>query len=158
LLKEEQELARQESAKEREVEKLGLKQKVKLKLMQIERYCKLNSMLFVKQATIRADQDKVAADRVVQQAKIDSDCALQQEKIDLELRKLELELTKKKLEANMKAEIGELENQGGSLLGHYSVLLRPRVADRGTPSRTAKRVASDKEDVADKQCIGEGKL
>jgi len=35
---------------------------------------------------------------------------------------------------------------------------RPRVADRGTPSRVDKRVAPDKEGAADKQCQGEGKL
>ena len=43
-------------------------------------------------------------------------------------------------------------------LGHYGDHPRPRVADRGTPSRMVKRVAQDKEGAADKQCLGEGKL
>jgi len=34
----------------------------------------------------------------------------------------------------------------------------PRVADRGTPSRVDKRVVPDRENAADKQCQGEGKL
>ena len=42
--------------------------------------------------------------------------------------------------------------------GHYGDHPRPRVADRGTPSRMVKRVAPDKEGVADSQCLGEGKL
>jgi len=42
--------------------------------------------------------------------------------------------------------------------GHYGDHPRPRVADRGTPSRKDKRVAPDKEGAADKQCLGEGKL
>jgi len=42
--------------------------------------------------------------------------------------------------------------------GHYGDHPRPQVADRGTPSRMVKRVAPDKEGVADKQCLGEGKL
>ena len=42
-------------------------------------------------------------------------------------------------------------------LGHYGDHPRPRVADRGTPSRMIKRVAPDKEGAADKQCL-EGKL
>jgi len=43
-------------------------------------------------------------------------------------------------------------------LGHYGDHPRPQVADRGTPSRMVKRVASDKEGAVDKQCLGEGKL
>ena len=43
-------------------------------------------------------------------------------------------------------------------LGRYGDHPRPRVADRGTPSRMVKRVAPDKEGAADKQCLGEGKL
>ena len=35
-------------------------------------------------------------------------------------------------------------------LGHYGSHPRPQVADRGTPSRMHKRVAPDKEGVADK--------
>ena len=38
-------------------------------------------------------------------------------------------------------------------LGHYGSHPRPQVADRGTPSRMDKRVAPDKEGVADKQCL-----
>ena len=38
-------------------------------------------------------------------------------------------------------------------LGHYGDHPRPRVADRGTPSRIVKRVAPDKEGAADKQCL-----
>jgi len=38
-------------------------------------------------------------------------------------------------------------------LGHYGDHPRPRVADRGTPSRMVKRVAPDKEGAADKQCL-----
>ena len=37
-------------------------------------------------------------------------------------------------------------------LGHYGSHPRPQVADRGTPSRMDKRVASDK-GAADKQCL-----
>ena len=46
----------------------------------------------------------------------------------------------------------------GRRLGHYGDHPRPRVADRGTPSRVDKRVAPDTEGAADKQCQGEGKL
>jgi len=42
--------------------------------------------------------------------------------------------------------------------GHYGSHLRPRVADRGTPSRMLKWVAPEKEGAVDKQCLGEGKL
>jgi len=45
----------------------------------------------------------------------------------------------------------------GRQTGHYCNHPRPQVADRGTPSRTDKRVALDKEGSADKQCLGEGK-
>ena len=38
-------------------------------------------------------------------------------------------------------------------LGHYGSHPRPQVADRRTPSRMDKRVAPDKEGVADKQCL-----
>jgi len=38
-------------------------------------------------------------------------------------------------------------------LGHYGSHPLPQVADRGTPSRMDKRVAPDKEGVADKQCL-----
>ena len=49
---------------------------------------------------------------------------------------------------------------GGSVTapGHYGDHPRPRVADRGAPSRKDKRVAPDKEGATDKQCLGEGKL
>ena len=46
----------------------------------------------------------------------------------------------------------------GRRLGHYGDHPHPQVADRGTPSRVDKRVAPDREDAADKQCQGEGKL
>jgi len=46
----------------------------------------------------------------------------------------------------------------GRRLGHYGDHPRPRVADRGTPSRVDKRVAPDREGAADKQCQREGKL
>jgi len=46
----------------------------------------------------------------------------------------------------------------GRRLGHYGDHPRPQVADKGTPSRVDKRVALDREGVADKQCQGEGKL
>jgi len=45
----------------------------------------------------------------------------------------------------------------GRWLGHYGDHPRPRVADRGMPSRMDKRVAPDREGAADKQCQGEGK-
>jgi len=38
-------------------------------------------------------------------------------------------------------------------LGHYGSHPHPQVADRGTPSRMDKRVATDKEGAADKQCL-----
>jgi len=43
-------------------------------------------------------------------------------------------------------------------LGHYIDHPRPQVVDRGMHSRMDKRVAPDKEGVADKQCLGEGQL
>ena len=43
-------------------------------------------------------------------------------------------------------------------LGHYGDHPRPRVADRGMPSRKDKRVAPDKKGAADKQCLGDGTL
>ena len=43
-------------------------------------------------------------------------------------------------------------------LGHYGDHPRPRVADRGMPSRKDKKVAPDKEGAADKQCLGDGTL
>jgi len=46
----------------------------------------------------------------------------------------------------------------GRWLGHYGDHPRPRVVDRGTPSRVDKRVAPDREGAVDKQCQGEGKL
>ena len=46
----------------------------------------------------------------------------------------------------------------GRRLGNYGDHPRPRVADRETPSRVDKRVASDREGATDKQCQGEGKL
>jgi len=45
-----------------------------------------------------------------------------------------------------------------TVLGHYGNHPRPRVADRGTPSRMVKRVAPDKEGAADKHCQGDGQL
>jgi len=47
----------------------------------------------------------------------------------------------------------------GRRLGHYGDHPHPQVADRGTPSRVDKKsVAPDREDAADKQRQGEGKL
>jgi len=46
----------------------------------------------------------------------------------------------------------------GRRLEHNGDHPRPRVADRGTPLKVDKRVAPDREGVADKQCQGEGKL
>jgi len=54
--------------------------------------------------------------------------------------------------------VGSADVRDWQTAGHYGDHPRPRVADKGIPSRVDKRLAPDREGAADKQCQGEGKL